>query len=111
MPPTNYYSINVTFDPSNAKWSLYLRNDGAAAVRLCADERIVNAGHRPEMLEPFPVRQQDRFLRGELAKAIAVQAPHGGSGDDEAAAREGRGVECCGHSLGEGGGNLDRIHA
>ena len=40
-------------------------DDGAAAVRIGADEGVVNLGDRLQVLETLAVRQQDRVDRAE----------------------------------------------
>ena len=53
-------------------------DDRRGAVRAGADQRVVDPADGRELLIALAVRDQDRFLGGELFEDRAVQAPDGG---------------------------------
>jgi hypothetical protein len=60
-------------------------DDGAASVRARADQRLVDARDRLQVLVPLAVRNQNRLRAVEgRPEPLAVEPPDDGAGDDEA---------------------------
>ena len=69
------------------------RDDRAGPIGPGANQRVVDAADRREVLEAFPVGDEDRFLGGDALQPLAVEAPDRLRRDDEAPGRHAGGVE------------------
>jgi hypothetical protein len=69
------------------------RDDCAGAIGAGANQRVVDAADRREVLEPFTIRDEDRLLAGHPLKPLAVETPARLRGHHDAACRHAGGVE------------------
>src|SRR5262245_30883702 len=76
------------------------RHNRAAPVGAGANQRLVDARNRLQVLEALPVWNQDRFRRTKRPNdSLAVEAPNGGTRYDETSGADSMGIENCARAV------------